>query len=110
MAYDSTQLRKLHDVGGDVGGAVWWYDTPDANATVYAAGYISDALTKGMRKGDIVHVRRWTTTIPVADSEVKTAAGTANILLEYAVMPVIGISTAGAADLANGTLITMTNT
>ncbi len=110
MAYVSAQLRKIADFGGDVGGAFWAYDTADANATVYAAGYITDAWTKGMRKGDVVHVRRWTTTIPVADSEKLTAAGTANILLEYAVMPVIGISTAGAADLANGTLITMTNT
>lgn len=110
MAYVSGELRKIGEFGGNVGGSIWAYDTADANATVYAAGYITDAWAKGMQKGDVVHVRRWTTTIPVANTEVLSAAGVANILLEYAIMPVIGISTAGAADLANGTLITMTNT
>ena len=110
MGYVTAQLRKVLDFGDDVGGALWVYDTPDANATIYAAGYISDAWAKGMRKGDVVLTRRWTTTIPVADSEVLSAAGVANILLESYLMPVIGISTAGAADLANGTALTMTNT
>lgn len=110
MAYVSADLRKVLDLGGEVGGGLWVYDTPDAVATVYAAGYISDALTKGMRKGDIVIHRRWTTTNPVADSEVKTAAGVANILLGGTFMYVMGISTAGAADLADGTAISVTNT
>jgi hypothetical protein len=110
MAYVSADLRKVLDLGGEVGGAMWVLDTPDAVATVYAAGYISDALTKGMRKGDIVLHRRWTTTVPVADSELKTAAGVANILLGLTWMGVIGISTAGAADLTDGTAIAVTNT
>ena len=100
MAYDSTQLRKVLDFGGDVGGALWVYDTPDAVATVYAVGYITDALTKGMRKGDVVIHRRWTTSIPAADSEVKSAAGVANILLAGTIMYVMGISAAGACWVA----------
>ena len=110
MAYVAAQLRKVLDFGGDVGGGLWVYDTPDAVATVYAAGYITDAWAKGMRKGDVVIHRRWTTTIPVADSEVLTAAGVANILLGGTIMYVMGISTAGAADLADGTAISVTNT
>lgn len=110
MAYVSADLRKVLDLGGEVGGGLWVLDTPDAVATVYAAGYISDADKKGMRKGDIVIHRRWTTTVPVTDAEVKTAAGVANILLGGTIMYVMGISTAGAADLADGTAISVTNT
>lgn len=110
MAYASSQLRKVLDFGGDVGGSLWVYDTPDAVATVYAAGYISDAWAKGMRKGDVIIHRRWTTAIPAADSELLTAAGTANVLLGGTIMYCIGISTAGAADLTDGTAISVTNT
>lgn len=110
MAYVSAQLRKGNDMGGDVGGAVYYYDTVDALATIYAIGYISDALAKGMRKGDLVHVRRWTTAIPVLDSEVLTAAAVANILVSYTLHTVIGMSTAGAADLTDGLAVTITNT
>lgn len=110
MAYATAQLRSVLQFGGDVGGALWVYDTPDAVATVYAAGYITDAWAKGMRKGDIVIHRRWTTAIPATDAEVLTAAGTANILLGGTIMYVMGISTAGAADLADGTAISVTNT
>lgn len=110
MAYVSAQLRKVLDFGGDVGGALFIYDTADAVATVYAIGYVSDAWAKGMRKGDAVWYRKWTTAIPVADSEVLTAAAVANIFLGLTFMTVIGISTAGAADLTDGLLQTVTNT
>ena len=113
MAYSSAHLRKVLDFGGKVGGALWVYDTPDAVATVYAAGYITDAGSKGMRKGDVVIHRRWTTSTPAADSEVKTAAGTANILLGGTIMYVMGLTASGAeytADLADGTAISVTNT
>ena len=98
------------DLGGDVGGAIYAYDTVDALASIYAAGYIDDAKAKGMRKGDIVIVRRWTTAIPVADSEVLTAAAVANVLVSTTLHNVIGMSTAGAADLTDGLAITITNT
>ena len=111
MAYSSAHLRKTNwDLGGKVGGSVYCYDTADAVATVYAIGYITDAWAKGMRKGDLVIYRKWTTAPPAADSEVLTAAGTANVFLGHTLMSVIGISTAGAADLTDGTLVTVTNT
>lgn len=114
MAYVSSALRKVLDFGGPVGGSMWVYDTPDAVATVYAAAYISDAGSKGLRKGDIVLHRRWTTSTPVADSEVRTAAGVANIFLGATLMVVMGL-TAGSngeftADLSDGTAIAVTNT
>lgn len=110
MAYSSAHLREILDFGGKVGGKLYVYDTADAIATVYAIGYIDDAKVKGMRKGDIVYVRRWTTTVPVADSETLTAAAVANIFLGMTVCTVLGMSAAGAADLTDGTLMSVTNT
>ena len=115
MAYLSKDLHCLIRGGGGVGINFWVYDTVDAIATVYAIGYISDAATpaagaKGMEKGDIVFVRRWTTAVPSATSEKLTAAATANVLVGVTIHNVIGISTAGAADLTDGTAIAVTNT
>jgi len=111
MAYTTNNLRQVADLGGVVGGAIFAYDTVDALATIYAIGYISDAKAKGMVKGDIVVVRRWTTTVPVASSELETAAATANVLVSVTLHAVIGVSaTTGAADLTDGLAITITNT
>lgn len=112
MAYDNTAnkyCRKVLDLGGDIGGSMWVLDTVDAETAVDAAGYISDGDDLGFRKGDIVINRRWTTTLPAADSELKTAAGTANILISVFIHFVIGISTTGLPDLTNGIAITATN-
>lgn len=112
MAYDTKHLRRVLDLGGVVGGSWFVYDTVDALATIYASGYISDALEKGMQKGDVVIVRRWTTTVPAASSELKTAAAVANILVSQTLHNVIGIATTGdgTADLTDGLAITITNT
>ena len=111
MAYVSKQCRMALQVPGIVPLKVWAYDTVDALATIYAIGYISDAKAKGMLKGDIVIVRRWTTAVPVATSELKTAAATANVLVSTTLHNVIGIdATTGAADLTDGLAITITNT
>ena len=115
MAYIAKDLTCLLTAGGSVGVGVYVYDTVDAVATVYAAGYISDAGAsasggRGMEKGDIVIVRRWTTAIPASTSEKLTAAATANILVGTTIHMVLGISTAGAADLTDGLAITITNT
>lgn len=116
MAYVSKDLTNILRFGGSVGGNIWLYDTVDALATIYAIGYISDAAqpaagAKGMEKGDIVIVRRWTTAIPAATSEKRTAAATANVLVSTTLHNVIGISaTTGAADLTDGLAITITNT
>lgn len=110
MGYDTTHLRVLSEAPGPVPYKEWIYDTVDALATIYAAGYISDATKKGMQKGDIVKVRRWTTSIPAARSELITAAAVANVLVSCTLHMVLGISTAGAADLTDGLAITITNT
>jgi len=110
MAYNSDYLVLERQVGGKVGMKYWLYDTVDTAATVDTAGYISDAGTRGMEKGDIVTVRAWTTAVPAANSEKTTAAGTANVLTRIGTHLVIGISTAGAADLTDVTAYTVTNT
>lgn len=113
MAYSNTDnkyCRKVLDLGGEIGGALWVLDTVDAETAVDAAGYITDGKELGFRKGDLVINRRWTTTLPSADSELKTAAGTANILISVFVHFVIGINaTTLLPDLTNGLAITATN-
>lgn len=109
MAYTSATLSKVVE-GGYLRTGIWLYDTVDATATIDTAGYISDASTKGMLKGDLVIGRIWTTAVPAATSELQTAAGTANVLTAMGFYIVGGISTAGAADLFNVLAITVTNT
>lgn len=55
MAYVSTDLNLRDDaIGGSL--SRWVYRTTDPIATFTAAGYISDAVKKGVVKGDIVDV------------------------------------------------------
>lgn len=109
MAYTSASLGLLAQTPGPLGMKIWVYDTVDTNSTVYAIGYISDALSRGMQKGDLVYCRIWTTATPTTSAELITAAATANILTAVYCHVVLGISTAGAADLANGTAVSVTN-
>lgn len=113
MAYDNTgkaYCRAVLNFGGKIGGNLWVLDTVDAETAVDAAGYISDGDELKFRKGDIVINRRWTTTLPADDSELLTAAGTANILISVFVHFVIGINaTTLLPDLTNGLAITATN-
>lgn len=110
MAYVSKHFRSVLGLGGQIGGNVWVHDTVDSNSDTYAAGYVSDAKDKGVRKGDIVFIRIWNSAVPVADSELKTPDGTANDLQAIYIHFVIGINaTTGAADLTNGLAITATN-
>jgi len=107
MAYSDSRLTLVADYKVM---KVWLLDTVDAVATLDTAGYISDAGDLGMLKGDKVMVRVWTTAIPAATSELKTAAGTANVLADAATMMVMGLSAAGAADLADETAVSVANT
>lgn len=110
MSYASKHFRSVLNMGGAVGGNMWVYDTVDATTDVDAAGYVSDAKAKGVRKGDLVLVRIWTTAVPVADSELMAADGAGNDLTAVGWHFVIGINaTTGAADLANVLAITATN-
>lgn len=109
MAYTPNTLGMMAQSAGPLGMTIWYYDTVDVNSSVYAAGYISDGLERGMQKGDILYCRIWTTAVPTETSELITAAGTANILTAVYTHVVLGVSTAGAADLTNGVAITLTN-
>lgn len=100
MAYASNELRLL--VGGAMsnlsGPNIWSLDTADGLTTVDTAGYISDALKRGMRVGDVVVVRVW--------SDITTKA----TLSAASFMAVASISAAGAANLTDGTALVLTNT
>lgn len=110
MAYTPDTLVLYAEAGGRVGRKEWLYDTVDVIATVYAIGYISDAATKGMEKGDRVSIRVWTTAIPATNAAKNTAAAVAAVLAATYEANVMGISTAGAADLSDGTAISVANT
>lgn len=109
MAYNPEHLRKCVDLGGIVGGNVFAYDTADAVGTVDTAAYISDAVKKGMQKGDIVILRVWSA-VPDSNDDMVTAAGSAPTLTSVNLMYVKGITAAGAADLTDVLALTATNT
>lgn len=89
MAYDGDKLSLM--VQGRGTAKRWWmYQSADAIATVRAAGYISDATTRGMVAQDLVLV---------VDTNVPT--------VQWCLVIAI---TAGAADLSDGTVIAQTNT
>lgn len=61
MAYNSQWLSLVANMGTDANFKQWLYVTTDNNAAVTAAGYITDAATRGMQVGDIVIVQTVTT-------------------------------------------------
>jgi hypothetical protein len=109
MAYNSAALTLAYQVAGPIGKKHFIYDTVDVTTDVDTAGYFSNGKEVGMEKGDTIEVRIWTTAIPAATSEKQTAANVANILTAMGTMVVLGISTAGAADVTNVTAWTVTN-
>ncbi len=57
MAYQTKQLNLVApNVGSNQGGSVWTYQNLDAdnNAAMIAAGFLADAVDKGLENGDIV--------------------------------------------------------
>src|SRR5690349_8531607 len=97
MAYASSNFR-LHKGGlsGTASMNEWVLDTVDAIATVNTSGYVSDGVTKGAKKGDVVWVRIWDT----------VGTGTVSAIN---LCWVIGTSGAGI-DLTDGLAVTATNT
>lgn len=89
MAYDGTKLNAMV-TGSTAGQPTWWsYNSTDAATVVRVADYISDALDRGMKAGDIV-------------IQTSPAATVGHI---YQVVTV----DADGADLTNGTALTATN-
>lgn len=77
--YNASQLRLLLPGGIDNSqpGKLWGYYSPtDADSTVAAAGYITDAVQQGMQVGDLVIVYDVTNTI-VKSHQVLTFTGNA---------------------------------
>lgn len=109
MPYTTNTLSLAVENGGPIGMRLWVYDTIDATTDIDTAGYVTDGLAKGMVKGDVVLVRIWTTAIPTSNAQLRTAAATASVLSAIGWYVVMGLSTAGAADLAATTALTVTN-
>jgi len=108
MPYDTRYLAIKQHIPNEVGGQEWWYDTTDAVTVVRAANYITDALARGMEKGDIIWVRVWSA-LPNTSTAKQTAVATAPTLTGIQQMLVLGVTSAGA-DLSDGSAITATNT
>jgi hypothetical protein len=111
MAYDNTgnkYFRCILEAGGDIGCKLFLLDTIDIVGTVQAAGYISDGKAHGVRKGDFVLVRRWTT-LPLLETEVTGVV--ANPILGSTLHIVMALNaTTGAPDLGDPLVIPITNT
>ena len=61
------------------------------------------------RLGDLVVARIWTTAVPTSSAQLQTAAATASVLSAMGIYIVMGMSTAGAADLSAVLALTVTN-
>ena len=98
MAYSTSNPPRLRnqDIASEYG-KEWTYFTTDAITVVRVAGYITDAGDLGMKVGDLVY------TFVVDDVDAPTSLTGASI------MPVVSI-TSGAADLSDGTAISVTDT
>ena len=81
----------------------WLLDSEDAPATVRVDGYVSDGQARGMRVGDLVELRQWTT---FTDQYTKTGP-----ILAFQLLVVLSLATTGdAVDLSDGTAIAVTDT
>jgi hypothetical protein len=97
MAYDPTELRLLvPTLNGNSGTPqLWSLQGTDAPTDVDAANFITDALARGMRKGDLVFYTQW-------DGAAKAAVSAVNV---HAVATVA----ASGANLSLGVAVSMTS-
>lgn len=99
MAYVSSELRLLvPTLNGNSGTPqVWSLQGTDTVATVNTANFVSDAETRGMRKGDIVLYTKWDSLTTKA-----TCQG-------HTILSALTVGSSGA-DLSDGTAVDATNT
>lgn len=95
MAYAATGLTLIAGRRGNRAPRIWSYRSADAVTSVRDADYISDALIRGMRAGDVVYV-----------TEEHASTKAVEAIQICAVLTVDG----DGADLTDGVAITMTNT
>lgn len=93
MAYSTSSPPALitQRVGDSPAAGVWMYQSDDAATVVRVDGYITNGDDLGMEVGDIVF-------------QTSTTAAVAHIYV------VTSVTAAGAADLSDGTAITVTDT
>lgn len=89
----STGLSTAPENPGGQGGGLWFYSSTNLTTDLVAAGFFSDGKALGMRPGDVVFGNQFSS----AGSSVTSFQGT-----------IVSISTAGAASLSTGSLITST--
>ena len=81
----------------------WLLDTPDAVTAARVDGYITDGQTQGMKVGDLVTLRQWTT---FTDQYNRTGP-----VLAVQLMVVASLSTANdSVDLTDGTAVSVVDT
>lgn len=99
MAYVSSELRLLVSTLSSNSGTpqLWSLQGVDAVTVVDTANFISDADSRGMRKGDIVIYTRW--------DDISTKA----TVTGHHIFSVMSVSSSGA-NLSDGTAVTATNT
>lgn len=88
MAYDTAGLNLVQEGFAGQTPNIWSYRSTDNAAAVDASGYITDALKKGMKVGDLVRVQ-----------------DTDNAYLTSMHVVVTVNATTGVADLSDGTTI-----
>jgi hypothetical protein len=93
MAYATTNPPALiSQLVGKAGGSMWIYDSADAATAVRVTGYITNGSDLGMSVGDIV-------------DQIDSAGAT--VAHRYVV---VSVAAGGAADLSDGTALTITDT
>lgn len=104
MAYNSELLRLLGPSALDGSFQLWLYDTNDATGDIDTDGYVTDAVKKGMKRGDLVLVRQWQNA--PEKGEPRSEWGTLSAIGWYTVMSV-GTAT---ANLSTTSALSVTNT
>ena len=97
MAYTASELRLLVPTMDGSSGTpqLWSLQGTDAPGDVDAANFITDALRRGMRKGDLVFYTQWS-------NAAKAAVSAFNVHV------VMAVASTGA-DLSSGQAIAVTN-
>lgn len=89
----TTGLTTAPESPGNQGGQLWTYCSTNLTTDIVAAGFFSDAKALGMRPGDVVMAVQFS-----------SAGSSAQLFIGG----VVGITTAGAANLSTGCMITST--
>lgn len=100
MAYNTDGLSLKESGMSNQSWREWLLDSQDTQATVNTDGYVTDAEARGMKVGDLVYYRQWTTV-----SSQNSRSG----FLGGGLLWVLTINNDGSADLSDGTAIDATD-